>query len=70
MFYDLSELPSDNMERAGCPHSFVSGYVMNHHKYTDGSCKTDYYYAERCTICGELRVKEYSHTETSTKCTH
>lgn len=70
VFYDLSELPSDNMERAGCPHSFVSGYVMNHHKYTDGSCKTDYYYAERCTICGELRVKEYSHTETSTKCTH
>lgn len=68
--YDLSGVPSSNMERAWCSHSFVSGYVTNYHKYTDGSCKTEYYRAEMCKICGEVRVGEYSHTETSTKCMH
>lgn len=68
--YDLPEEQSSNMERAGCIHSFVSGTLKDHRKYSDGSCKTDYYRAEMCKICGEIRVKEYSHTETSTKCTH
>lgn len=68
--YNLPELPNNSIERAGCIHSFVSGYVTIHHKNTDGSCKTDYYRAERCEICGEVRMKEYSHTVTSTKCTH
>ncbi len=68
--YNLPEILDDNMERAGCLHSFVSGYAIDHHKYSDGSCKSDYYFAERCTKCGETRTKGYSHTETSTKCTH
>lgn len=68
--YDLPETQNDAIERAGCLHSRVSGYVKDHRKYSDGSCKTDYYYAERCTICGEVWVKEYAHTETWTKCTH
>lgn len=70
---NLTELQNDNndnMERAGCIHSFVDGYFTVHHKNSDGSCKTDYYRAERCEKCGEVRVKEYSHTVTSTKCTH
>lgn len=70
MSYDLTELPNGSIERAGCIHSFVRGYVTAHQKYSDGSCKTDYYYAERCEKCGEVRSKGYSHTETSTKCTH
>lgn len=68
--YNLSELRNDNVERAGCIHSFVSGYFTVHHKNSDGSCKTDYYKAEMCEKCGEIRMKEYSHTVTSTKCTH
>lgn len=70
MSYDLTGLPNGGIERAGCIHSFVSGYATVHHKYSDGSCKTDYYHAERCEKCGEVRAKGYSHTETSTKCTH
>lgn len=68
--YNLSELQNSNMERAGCTHSYVSGYRKEHHKNSDGSCKTDYYYANRCSKCGALEIKGYSHTETSTKCTH
>lgn len=68
--YNLSELRNDKVERAGCIHSFVSGYFTVHHKNSDGSCKTDYYKAEMCEKCGEIRMKEYSHTVTSTKCTH
>lgn len=68
--YELSEMQNANMERAGCIHSYVSGYVADHRKYSDGSCKTDYYYAERCEKCGRLEMKGYAHTETSTKCTH
>ncbi len=69
-YYDLSEMQNNNIERTGCIHSYVSGYVTDHHKKPDGSCQTDYYYADRCSKCGEVRVKGYSHTETSTKCTH
>lgn len=68
--YDLTGMQNSNMERAGCVHSYVSGYAKDHHKYSDGSCKTDYYYADRCSKCGRLEIKGYSHTETSTKCTH
>ncbi len=70
IYYDLSVEQNSNTERAGCIHNFVSGYTKVHQKNTDGSCKTDYYHAERCSKCGELRSKGYSHTETSTKCTH
>lgn len=68
--YDLLGMQDDNMERAGCIHSFVSGYIADHHKNLDGSCRTDYYYAERCSKCGKVESKGYSHTETSSKCTH
>ena len=68
--YNLSELQNSNMERAGCTHSYVSGYHKEHHKNSDGSCKTDYYHANICSKCGALEIKGYSHTETSTKCTH
>lgn len=68
--YDLQEMQNTDMERAGCAHTYVSGYITSHHKNADGSCKTDYYYADRCSKCGEVKVKGYSHTETSTKCTH
>lgn len=68
--YGLPELQNDSIERAGCIHSYVSGYFTDHHKNENGSCTKDYYYAERCIKCGRIEIKGYSHTETSTKCTH
>ena len=68
--YDLSELRNSTVDRAGCIHSYVNGYIKIHQKSPDGSCKTDYYYADVCSKCGDAKNKGYSHTETSTKCTH
>lgn len=70
MCYDLSAQRNSNMERAGCIHNYVSGYIRIHHKNKDGSCKIDYYYADVCSKCGNSKKQGYSHTETSTKCTH
>lgn len=68
--YDLSGMPDDNMEKAGCIHSFVGGYIADHHKNLDGSCRTDYYYAEQCSKCGRVESKGYAYVGTSSKCTH
>lgn len=68
--FELLDVENGNIERAGCIHAYVSGYVTTHHKNSDGSCKTDYYFADMCSKCGRLEMKGYSHTETSTKCTH
>lgn len=68
--YDLTELENMNHERITCSHSFVSGYYKEHQRYSDSSCKTDCYTANQCQKCGYVGNKIYSHTETSTKCTH
>lgn len=68
--YNLSELQNGGTERAGCIHSYVKGYVTYHYKYSSGGCKIDYYSADVCERCGEVIMKDYSHTVTSTKCTH
>ncbi|MDE6847020.1 MAG: M56 family metallopeptidase [Lachnospiraceae bacterium] len=68
--YDLSGIEEHAEIRAVCVHSYVSGYQKIHHKNSDGSCRTDCYYANLCTKCGHVEVKGYSHTETSTKCIH
>lgn len=67
---NLSEQQSNNIERAGCVHNFVNGYVKLHYKNPDGSCRTDYYLADICEKCGEVRMKGYAYTETLAKCTH
>lgn len=69
-YHRVSELESTNSSRIFCIHSYVDGYYKEHIKYSDNSCKTDYYNAERCEKCGDIVLKSYSHTETSTKCTH
>lgn len=68
--YELSEAQGGKIERAGCIHAYASGYVLNHHKYSDGSCRTVYHHADRCTKCGNVVGKDYWNTDTSTRCTH
>lgn len=67
--YDLSGM-QNSIEGTDCVHSYVSGYIADHHKNSDGSCRTDYYYARRCSKCGKLESQGYSHIGTSSKCTH
>lgn len=68
--YRINKSENVNSSRIFCIHSYVSGYYKEHIKYSDNSCKTDYYNADRCEKCGDIVLKSYSHTETSTKCTH
>ncbi len=56
--------------RALCTHSMVDGYFYTHEKLSSGGCKMVYYTAQRCKKCGYLANAVYSHTVTSTKCTH
>ena len=48
----------------------VDGYFYTHEKLSSGGCKMVYYTAQRCKKCGYLANAVYSHTVTSTKCTH
>lgn len=68
--YKVEEIENADKAIKSCSHSYVSGYYKQHIKYSDNSCKTDYYNADRCVKCENIVVKSYSHTETSTKCTH
>lgn len=68
--YNLDELGNTSKTKMYCLHSYVSGYYTHHVRYSDNACKTDYYNADRCAKCGDIIVNSYSHTETSTKCTH
>lgn len=68
--YKLGEEGNYGKGKKICSHSFISGYYKEHVKYSDNSCRTDYYNADRCGKCGEVVIKNYSHTETSTRCTH
>lgn len=69
-YYRIVGIENINSTKIVCAHSYVSGYYKKHIKDADNSCKTDYYHAERCEKCGNIVLKEYSHTETSTMCTH
>lgn len=69
--YKLEKLNvAGNNEKLLCSHIYVSGIYKIHEKFSDNSCKTDYYNADMCKKCNEIVVKSYSHTETSTRCTH
>lgn len=53
-----------------CTHSMVDGYLYNHIPLSSGGCKMKVYTCQRCKKCGYLANAVYSHTITSTKCTH
>ena len=53
-----------------CTHSMVDGTFFTHAKNSSGGCTVKVYTCQRCKKCGYLANKKYSHTITSTKCTH
>ena len=53
-----------------CTHSMVNGYFYTHKSNSSGGCTLTVYTCQRCEKCGYLANKKYSHTVTSTKCTH
>ena len=53
-----------------CTHSMVDGTFFTHSKNSSGGCTVKVYTCKKCEKCGYLANKKYSHTITSTKCTH
>ena len=53
-----------------CTHSMVNGKFYAHAPNSSGGCTVKVYTCQRCKKCGYLANKKYSHTITSTKCTH
>ena len=62
---DTEEIPY-----ALCTHSMIDGYLYNHSSNSSGGCTIRVYTCQRCKKCGYLANAVYSHTITSTKCTH
>lgn len=53
-----------------CKHDYVIGKLMNHKKYSDNSCKVDYYNSKKCSKCGEVVLGELINTVSFGKCPH
>lgn len=47
---------SETKPRASCDHNYVSGEKQVHVKNSDGSCRIDFYKAQRCSKCGDVKV--------------
>ena len=53
-----------------CTHSMIDGTFYTHSNNSSGGCTVKVYTCKRCEKCGYLANKKYSHSITSTKCTH
>ncbi len=64
------EFNKDIETHAICIHSYVSGKSTKHTKYSDNSCKVDYYNSKKCSKCGEVVLGEVVNTSTFISCLH
>ncbi len=55
---------------ATCEHTYVSGTLQTHEKYSNGGCKVYYYSAMRCTKCGSITNKVYLSSTEYANCPH
>ncbi|RHT05263.1 hypothetical protein DW903_02245 [Ruminococcus sp. AM42-10AC] len=53
-----------------CTHSMIPATFYTHAKNSSGGCTIKVYNCQRCEKCGYRANAKYSHTVTSTKCTH
>lgn len=51
-------------------HVWVETIAMEHIKNSDGSCDMIYYNAEKCSICGKIRLKDECNSLHYDKCPH
>ncbi len=77
IFVDLSGIQSicdESVDSAStyalCTHVMVDGTFYTHAKNSSGGCTIKVYTCQKCKKCGYRANAVYSHTITSTKCTH
>jgi len=61
---------ADSKPRSTCKHDYVDGTFAKHTKYSDGSCKTDYYNATMCSKCGDIILGDYKKSTIYPSCPH
>lgn len=67
---ELDELNIDSETYNTCRHNYESCKATKHTKYPDNSCKVDYYYAQKCSNCGNLKLGDLFNIATNTSCPH
>ena len=67
---ELDELYLDSETYSTCRHNYESCKATKHTKYPDNSCKVDYYYAQKCSNCGNLKLGDLFNIATNTSCPH
>lgn len=53
-----------------CNHTYVNGTIVTHTKYSDGSCKSNYYDGQRCTKCGAVITGSFIKSVSYAVCPH
>lgn len=56
--------------QAVCEHEYKVGIFMKHMMHADGSCRVEYYEAEHCMKCGNIKSEKYINGMTYDKCPH
>ena len=51
-------------------HSYTDKILFEHIKYTDGSCRTNYYSVVLCAKCGHIESMEFMYYDMSSVCRH
>lgn len=65
---DESEIEAETY--SACNHDYVSGEMAKHFKYSDGSCKIEYYDAQRCSKCRKYIIGDLTRTVIYCPCPH
>ncbi|MDE7478695.1 MAG: M56 family metallopeptidase, partial [Lachnospiraceae bacterium] len=53
-----------------CKHEYKDYKATVHYKYSDNSCKIEYYEAQKCSKCGNLKLGDLISTATYVSCPH
>lgn len=53
-----------------CVHNYVSGEATKHTKYSDNSCKVEYFEAQKCSKCGDTKLGKLLDVITHLSCCH
>ena len=56
--------------KAFCNHNYVSGTTQVHVKKSDGGCRVDYYYSQRCSNFGYVKLGDKYNSLTYDVCPH
>ena len=67
----VSEPEGVSEQRLFCfSHSYTDKILFEHIKYTDGSCRTNYYSVLLCAKCGHIESMEFMYYDMSSVCRH